>query len=207
LQVFLEKLWGGPFKGVAMSETVVRKSPRRADAQHNYDVILAAARAAVAERGGDIVLEDIARNAGVGIGTLYRHFPTRQELLEAAFLDEALELRQRAEELKAAPAPLGALIDWLRLQMDFGAHGRSMGAAVMNAKHTEGTEIQIACVNMREAGGVLLRRAQDAGEVRPDVEIIDLLRLMHGIVIANEQAPDQSRVNPMFDLVIAGIRD
>lgn len=189
-----------------MSETVVRKGPRRADAQHNYDVILAATRVAVAERGGDIVLEDIARNAGVGIGTLYRHFPTRQALLEAAFLDEALELRQRAEELSAAPAPLAALIEWLRLQMDFGAHGRSMGAAIMNAKHTEGTEIQIACVGMRGAGDVLLRRAQEAGEVRPDVEIVDLLRFMHGIVIANEQAPDQSRVNPMFDLVIAGIR-
>jgi len=72
-----------------MGETVVRKGPRRADAQHNYEVILAAARAAVAERGGDIVLEEIARNAGVGIGTLYRHFPTRQAILEAAFLDEA----------------------------------------------------------------------------------------------------------------------
>jgi AcrR family transcriptional regulator len=189
-----------------MSETVVRKGPRRADAQHNYDVILAATRSAVAERGGDIVLEDIARNAGVGIGTLYRHFPTRQALLEAAFLDEALELRHFAEELESAPAPLDALIEWLRLQMDFGAHGRSMGAAVMNAKHTEGTEIQIACVNMREAGAVLLNRAQEAGEVRADVEIVDVLRLMHGIVIANEQAPGQSRINPMFDLVIAGIR-
>jgi AcrR family transcriptional regulator len=189
-----------------MSETVVRKGPRRADAQHNYDVILSATRVAVALHGGDIVLEEIARNAGVGIGTLYRHFPTRQALLEAAFLDEALELRQCAEEMKSAPATFDALIDWLRLQMDFGAHGRSMGAAVMNAKHTEGTEIQIACVDMREAGAVLLRRAQEAGEVRPDVEIIDLLRLMHGIVIANEQAPDQSRVNPMFDVVIAGIR-
>jgi AcrR family transcriptional regulator len=189
-----------------MSETVVRKGPRRADAQRNYEVILVAARTAVAQRGGDIVLEDIARDAGVGIGTLYRHFPTRQTLLEAAFLDEALELRQRAEDLKAAPAPLDALIDWLRLQMDFGAHGRSMGAAVKNAKHTEGTEIQIACVDMRKAGAVLLRRAQDAGEVRADVEIVDLLRLMHGIVIANEQAPDQSRVVPMFDVVIAGIR-
>jgi len=152
------------------------------------------------------VLEEIARNAGVGIGTLYRHFPTRQAILEAAFLDEALELRQRAEVLQSAPMPLDALIDWLRLQMDFGAHGRSMGAAVMNAKHTEGTEIQIACVDMREAGAVLLRRAQDAGEVRLDVEIVDLLRLMHGIVIANEQTPDQSRVDPMFDVVIAGIR-
>ena len=150
-----------------MSETVVRKAPRRADAQHNYDAILAAARTAVAARGGDIVLEDIARNAGVGIGTLYRHFPTRQALLEAAFLDEAVELRQRAEELRSAPAPLDALIDWLRLQMDFGAHGRSMGAAVMNAKHTEGTEIQIACVDMRMAGAVLLRRARTPGRCEP----------------------------------------
>ena len=71
-------------------------------------MILAATRAAVAERGGDIVLEDIARDAGVGIGTLYRHFPTRQDLLEAAFLDEALELRQRAEEMRSAPATLDA---------------------------------------------------------------------------------------------------
>jgi len=62
-----------------MGETVVRKGPRRADAQHNYEVILAAARAAVAERGGDIVLEEIARNAGVGIGTLYRHFPPAKQ--------------------------------------------------------------------------------------------------------------------------------
>src|ERR1700691_3364075 len=158
-----------------MSDTVVRKGPRRADAQRNYDVILLTTRAAVAERGGDIVLEDIARDAGVGIGTLYRHFPTRQDLLEAAFLDEAVELRERAKELSSAPATLDALISWLRLQMDFGAHGRSMGAAVMNAKHTEGTEIQIACVNMREAGEVLLRRAQDAGDVRADVEMVDVL--------------------------------
>src|ERR1700735_3571564 len=119
-----------------MSDTVVRKGPRRADAQRNYDVILATARTAVAERGADIVLEDIARDAGVGIGTLYRHFPTRQDLLEAAFLDEAVELRRRAEELASAPAPFEALIGWLRLQMNFGARGRSMGAAVMNAKHT-----------------------------------------------------------------------
>jgi len=206
LQVFLEKLLGSPIEGAAMSETVVRKGPRRADAQRNYDVVLSAARSAIAQRGGDIVLEDIARDAGVGIGTLYRHFPTRQDLLEAAFLDEALELRQYAEDRQSATATLDALIEWLRLQMDFGAHGRSMGAAVMNAKHTEGTEIQIACVNMREAGAVLLRRAQEAGEVRPDVDIVDVIRLMHGIVIANEQAPDQSRVNPMFDVVIAGIR-
>src|SRR5580698_8209824 len=111
-----------------MSDTVVRKGPRRADAQRNYEIILATARAAVAERGGSIVLEDVARDAGVGIGTLYRHFPTRQSLLEASFLQEAEELRDRAVALADEPEPLEALVAWLRLQMDFGAHGHSMGA-------------------------------------------------------------------------------
>lgn len=189
-----------------MSEATVTRPPRRADAQRNYDIILATARGAIAERGGNVVLEDIARDAGVGIGTLYRHFPTRQDLLEAAFLDEALELRERALALADAPSTFEALVSWLRLQRDFGARGRSMGAAVMNAKHTEGTEIQIACVSMREAGAVLLRHAQEAGVVRDDVDIVDVLRLIHGIVLANEQAPDPRRVESMFDLVIAGIR-
>ena len=82
-----------------MSQAPVTKRARRADAQRNYDQILKTAREAVAQRGPDIVLEDIARDAGVGIGTLYRHFPTRQELLEVAFLDEVLELRDRAVDL------------------------------------------------------------------------------------------------------------
>src|SRR3984957_240905 len=76
----------------------------RADAVRNRQLLLAAAADAFAAGGADVPLEDIARNAGVGIGTLYRHFPTREALVEAAFLDEALELRQRAEAMKSAPA-------------------------------------------------------------------------------------------------------
>jgi AcrR family transcriptional regulator len=189
-----------------MSQLIATQRLRRADAQRNYERILDVARMAVAERGADVVLEDIAREAGVGIGTLYRHFPNRQALFEAAFLDEAEELRQRAEDAAGGPSPLDALIGWLHLQMDFGARGRSMGAAVMNAKHTEGSEIQLACVAMRDAGAALLARAQAAGEVRAGVDMIDLLRLIHGVVLANEQAPEPERVERMFDLVIAGIR-
>jgi AcrR family transcriptional regulator len=189
-----------------MSQATTAKAPRRADAQRNYDRLLSVARESVAARGGDIVLEDIARDAGVGIGTLYRHFPTRQDLLEAAFLDEAVELRECAEKLANESDALESLVDWLRLQLDFGAHGRSMGAAVMNAKHLEGSQIQLACVAMRESGVVLLTRAQDSGTVRCDVELPDVLRLIHAIVIANEQFPDPDQVQRMFDLVIAGIR-
>jgi AcrR family transcriptional regulator len=184
----------------------VTERPRRADAQRNYERILAVARVAVDERGGDIVLEDIARDAGVGIGTLYRHFPTRQALFEATFLHEARELRARAEGLVGDPDPFDALRGWLRQQMDFGAHGHSMGAAVMNAKHTEGSEIQLACAGMREAGAVLLSQAQAAGTVRDEVELADVLRLIHGVVLANQQVPDPERAGRMFDLVMAGIR-
>jgi AcrR family transcriptional regulator len=190
----------------ARSEPVDGLRPRRADAQRNYERILIVARDAVSRRGADIVLEDVAREAGVGIGTLYRHFPTRQDLFEATFLDEAQELRVRAEDLADGASPLAALAEWLQLQIDFGARGRSMGAAVMNAKHTEGSEIQLACLAMRASGAALLRRAQAAGEVRPGVELAEVLRLIHGLALANEQGPDPVLATRMFDLVIAGIR-
>jgi AcrR family transcriptional regulator len=178
----------------------------RADAQRNYASLLKMARAAVSERGADISLEDIARSAGVAIGTLYRHFPTRQDLLEAVFLDETNELRVRAEELASAPAPLDAFITWLRLQMDFAARGRSMGAAVMAAKHVPGTRISAANIAMLQAGEVLLRRAQDAGQIRSDVLLVDVVRLVYGMVMVNQHASDPDGIDRMLDLVIAGIR-
>jgi AcrR family transcriptional regulator len=178
----------------------------RSDAQRNYASLLKAARFAVSERGADISLEDVARSAGVAIGTLYNHFPTRQDLLEAVFLEETNELRVYAEELASAPNPLDALIKWLRLQMDFAARGRSLGAAVMSTKHVPGTRIAAANVAMRQAGEVLLHRAQAAKQIRTDVDIVDVVRLVYGIVMVNERASDPDGLNRMFDLVIAGIR-
>ncbi len=178
----------------------------RSDAQRNYTSLLKAARIAVSERGADISLEDIARSAGVAIGTLYNHFPTRQDLLEAVFLDETNALRVHAEELASSPNPLDALISWLRLQMDFAAHGRSMGAAIMSAKHVPGTRIYTANVAMHKAGEVLLHRAQAAKQIRADVNILDVVRLVYGIAMVNEHASDPDGVNRMLDLIIAGIR-
>jgi AcrR family transcriptional regulator len=177
----------------------------RADAQRNYANLLSAARVAVSERGADIVLEDVARSAGVAIGTLYRHFPTRQDLLDAVFLDETNELRVRAEELASAPVPLDALIRWLHLQMDFAARGRSMGAAIMAAKHVPGTRIYAANIAMFKAGEVLLLRAQAAEQIRADVYMLDVIRLVYGIALVNEYASDPEGANRMLDLIIAGI--
>jgi AcrR family transcriptional regulator len=188
-----------------MSEVVQTSRPMRADAQRNYAKLLSTAREAVSEHGADIVLEDIARSAGVAIGTLYRHFPTRQDLLEAVFLDEANALKVRAEELANASEPIDALIEWLRLQINFGARGHSMGAAIMAAKHVPGTKIYEANMAMFTAGSTLLQRAQASGQVRTDVNGLDLIRLVYGITMVNEHASDPDGVKRMLDIVIAGI--
>lgn len=181
--------------------------PLRADARRNREKLLAAARIAVDTDGRDIVLESVARQAGVAIGTLYNHFPTRQDLFRALFLHEAEQLRARAEALADDPAPLDALISWLQLQLDYGARGRSMGAAaVMDMRHVEGSEIERTHTEMRAAGSVLLQRAQAAGQVRQDLELIRILRLILGILLANEEAPDPAGVGPMFEIVVSGIR-
>jgi len=189
-----------------MNEPPQANRPMRADAQRNYASLLKVARVAVSERGANIVLEDVAKSAGVAIGTLYRHFPTRQDLLEAVFLDETNELRAHAETLASALVPFDALISWLRLQMDFAARGRSMGAAIMAAKHVPGTRISDANKAMHEAGEVLLLRAQAAEQIRTDVHILDVIRLVYGIALVNEHASDPDGANRMLDLVIAGIR-
>ncbi len=188
-----------------MKEPRPARRPMRADAQRNHASLLNAARGAVAKQGADIVLEDIARSAGVAIGTLYRHFPTRQDLLEAVFLDETKGLLAQAEELVGAPDAFDALISWLRLQMDFAGLGRSMGAAILASKQVEGTRIYAATKAMHGAGNALMRRAQAAGQIRADVQLVDVMRLVYGIAMVNDRVADAAGANRMLDLVIAGI--
>src|SRR6266508_2874376 len=171
-----------------MHEPPPANRPMRADAQRNYASLLKTARVAVSERGADIVLEEIARSAGVAIGTLYRHFPTRQDLLEAVFLDETNELRARAEELASAPVPFDAVMSWLRLQMDFAARGRSMGAAIMAAKRVPGTRISDANNAMHKAGEVLLLRPHAAEQLPTHVHLLAVIRLLSGIALVNDHA-------------------
>src|SRR6195952_3156562 len=89
----------GPMTSLELAPEVLARRPKRADARRNYESLLVAARDAFAEDGTDASLEDIARRAGVGIGTLYRHFPTRQDLLEAAYVDEVEEMSRKANDL------------------------------------------------------------------------------------------------------------
>lgn len=180
----------------------------RADARRNYDRLIEVAGAAFDELGAEASLEDIARRAGVGIATLYRHFPTRQDLVEGVFLRIADTLRDQAVELQKAEDPLSAFIEWLRLHLESGACGRGLAASVISAKLQAGTAVNISCVEMKRAGQMLLERAQAAGQVRAGVDLGDLLLVIHGIVLINEQLPSSpDRPERMLAVVVDGLRD
>jgi len=161
--------------------------PLRADAQRNYQRLVSAASAAFADHGADDAsLEEIARRAGVGIGTLYRHFPNRQALLEAVYRDQVEVLAGRAERLSGADDPAAALQEWLRALVSFSRTKRSLTSALLTTLDKDSELISACSRQIREAATSLLTRAQDAGAVRADASATDLLRLVHAISIAVE---------------------
>jgi AcrR family transcriptional regulator len=169
-----------------MSPTEQR--PMRADARRNVERLLTVAKETFAERGADAPLEEIARRAGVGIGTLYRHFPTREALLETLLRDSFEALRAEADRLLTSPSPGDALDSWLRA---FATHATTYSGlvAALNASLRDGESgLCMWCKTVNLAGGELLARAQAAGVVRPDVTPDDVLILANAITWATEQA-------------------
>src|SRR5947208_1557144 len=144
-----------------MTSTDRRRRSPRADARRNYQALLDAAAKAFADEGPQASMHGIARRAGVGIGTLYRHFPTREDLLEAVFLSRMDELRAQAEALADHPSPLDALARWLGCHVESGRGGRSLAASVLAAQLDEDDDG--GCAAMAAAGQVLLDRAVAAG--------------------------------------------
>jgi AcrR family transcriptional regulator len=176
----------------------------RADAQRNYDRLLEEATQAFMVHGTEVALEDIARHAGVGIGTLYRHFPDRYTLMNAVFEREVVKLTARAHELLEAPDTVDALTQWLRSVAVHATVYRGLATAIMSAPDAK----MPACKTpLREAGGMLLRRAQEAGEVGADVTIADLLKLTNAIVlIAENNRDDRGLFARLMALAVDGLR-
>jgi AcrR family transcriptional regulator len=182
--------------------------PMRADAQRNYQRLLDAAAAAFTEHGADDAsLEEIARRAGVGIGTLYRHFPTRQSLLAAVYLDQVDVLRSRADELLRADSPGDALAQWLRALRAFSSTKHRLTSALL-ATPDGSSELVSKCSSViRDAADALLARAQQAGVIRPDTDSTDLIRLVHAVNIATERQPtDPGQAERMLALILDGLR-
>jgi AcrR family transcriptional regulator len=180
----------------------------RADAQRNYAKLLSAASEAFLEHGADDVsLEEIARRAGVGIGTLYRHFPTRQALLEAVYLDQVEGLRAKADELLESGSAGEAFAAWLRALVGFSSTKRSLTSAMV-ATLSKDSEVLSTCSKLiHESADSLLARAQQAGVARTDVNSVDLIRLVHGVSMVTEHAPgDPGQADRMLTLILDGLR-
>ena len=159
-----------------IERTTVLRRPQRADARRNYDALLNAAREVFAERGAEASLEEIARRAGVGIGTLYRNFPTRQDLFDSVYVGEIERLCDAADEVAGLP-PGEALDTWLRRFVEYAATKR----AIKDALNSESAMFLGCRQDMYAAGQPLFDRARTAGAVRGDVNFDDVLRMISGI--------------------------
>lgn len=144
----------------------------------------------------------------VGIGTLYRHFPTRHALLSAVFQSEVDVLLVRSRELLAAEQPCTALIEWLRAIITHAGVYRGLARALMSASHDASSALAQCSEPMREAGDALLVRAREAGSVRPGVTIADLMQLTNAIALAAEQAPDDPELaDRLLALTYRGLKN
>ncbi|MFJ5234146.1 TetR/AcrR family transcriptional regulator [Kitasatospora sp. NPDC088391] len=185
---------------IVVSEFVAAQRPRRADAARNFDALLLAARAAFAEHGAEASLEDIARRAGVGIGTLYRNFPTRRHLFETVYANEVDDLGRVSAEVADQP-PWPALAAWLRRFVEYAMTKRAIREALAGEEST----VFLACLqSMYDAGTPLLLRAQQAGEVRADMSIDDLLRMVSGIT--SVAYPSEEQRDRVLNIALDGVR-
>lgn len=168
--------------------------PLRADAKRNREQLMAAARAAFSERGTAASLEDIARRAQVGVGTLYRHFPTRQALLEAVYVDEVEALCRSAADFAGREA-WDALIAWFDRFVDYVATKKALAEEMMATVGAHAPVFRQCHDAIFAAGDPLLQRAKAQGAVRPDVEFVDVIRMVSGVcMIRNAEPADIRRV-------------
>ncbi len=177
--------------------------PKRADARRNYEKVLAAAREAFAEGGESTALEEIARRAGVGIGTLYRHFPNRQALVEALYINEVEAVCRSATQPEGAD-PWEALNGWFERLIAYFATKRALAHELLNYLDQDAPLFKDCRASLFAAGEPLLKRAQDAGVVRPDVAFSDVMHMVIGIAKIPAAEPDQ--IDHILRIALDGLR-
>jgi AcrR family transcriptional regulator len=180
--------------------------PRRADARRNRELLLAAAAEVYDERGVEASLEEIARRAGVGIGTLYRHFPTRDAVTEAVYRREVGLLCDGIDELLAENDPDAALSQWMHRFAGYVARKRGMAMALKQVLGADSELFAESQQRIRAAVDTLIAAAIDAGTIRDDVASDDLLRAMGGICMATDSPDWSDRTTRLVDLLLDGLR-
>jgi AcrR family transcriptional regulator len=190
-------------------KTLNKKSSRkpRADALRNRDRLLEAAKSVFSAGGPEASLEAVARAAGVGIGTLYRHFPTREALFEAVYRHEVRQLADLAERSKKETRPIDALRQWMRSIVKFVATKKGMSTALALAIAKDSDLVSYSSDRLTRAIGVLLEQAAAAGEIRSDVSAEDLLRAIIGMCYAQDEPGWQKNVLRLVDIFVDGLHN
>jgi AcrR family transcriptional regulator len=177
--------------------------PRRADARRNYERVLAAAKEVFGELGVTAPLDEIARRAGVGNATMYRHFPARRELVIAVYADEVTTLCELGRSLPADSPPADALFRWLRAFITHVATKRELPLAIPDDTAGQRSALYRQWHDtMRATAAALLGRAQDAGAVRRDLDVSDLLASASGI---GHAAADDDQIDRLLTIVRDGV--
>jgi AcrR family transcriptional regulator len=185
--------------------------PKRADARRNYDRLIAAAEQAFAEDGPSASLDGIAKAAGVGPGTLYRNFPTRRALLDAVYHERIAALCQLGRDFNTENSPDEALSRWLQRVIAHTMAYQGLKDVLMADPEDDGRPVDFSwcAAQMRATSAMLLERAQAEGTVSIDVQAVDLLRLVHGVVLSTGHLSESERAatgDRLLNLVLNGIR-
>ena len=177
----------------------------RADARQNYDRLLVVAREVVIEHGADASLRDVARKAGVGLGTLYRHFPTREALLEALLRSNVDALTAQAADRETSSTPEDALVAWLHDSVALTHEYRGVGALLTAAMEDAESALYTSCVALHDAGTRAVERAQAVGVARADIDGTDLFALVAALAWLYDQPSLAPRADHLFDVIASAV--
>jgi AcrR family transcriptional regulator len=187
-----------------MATPATASRPMRADARRNRAALVAAARAEFAERAHEAAIEDIAKRAGVGVGTLYRHFPRRIDLVEAVYLEEIETLAESAATAAADADPFAGLSTWMQAYARYAMNKRNLLKELQEAfERDPGLRLQLR-ERLVASADKALAPAQAAGVVRADLSGDDLIRLVGGVCMSATATPDQNE--RLLDVILAGLR-
>ncbi len=178
----------------------------RADALRNQERLIDAAKQAFTEVGPDVSLEEIARRAGVGIGTFYRHFPTREAIVEAVYRREIGQLAEAAQSLLNARRPIDALHDWLKLFVDYMATKRVIAPALASMSGGTSALYERSGLMMRDAVTLLIDKAVASADIRPDVEPEDMMQALSGLAFGSSNPGWEARTLRLIDVMMTGLR-
>ena len=178
----------------------------RTDSLRNRSRLLQEAKAAFSEKGSGASLDEIARAAGVGIGTLYRHFPTRDALIEAVYHQEIEQLVDAATELAKTHAPLPALRAWMLLFVDFIGTKQGMSEALNSIVCGTSDLYAASSTHAKQAFEKLIVRAEKSGDIRLTIDPFDLLRSLAGVGNINAGPNWKRNAKRLVDILLEGVR-